>query len=187
MLSSVGFGAEPDHDRGDGHGGVVAVAELVIPGRDGPELFEAVEGPFDLVAVLVPVGVEVRWPAATRTTASTAGQHVVAFRDGVRDSARAQGPAVRPGTVGLIGGQVVEAFAGPSVACRPADADRVEQRHQFFGVCSLPGCDPGDQAAATSFGEQMQFGGQASSGAADPLCCPRFSWAEPPLRAPAAF
>jgi len=151
---------------------VVAVAELVIPGRDGPELLEAVEGPFDLVAVLVPVSVEYRWPAATRTTASTAGQDVVAFRDGVRDSARAQGPAVRPGTVGLVGSQVIESFAGPSVSGGPGDADGIEQCHQFFGVGSLTGCDPGDQAAAASFGEQMEFGGQASSGAADPLGCP---------------
>ena len=82
---------------------------------------------------------------------------------------------------------MIEAFTGPADSLWPVHADGVEQRHQFFGIGGLPGCDPGDQGPAASFGEQMQFGGQSSPGATDPLGCPRFDGAQPLLRAPAAF
>lgn len=41
--------AEPDHDGGDGYRGVVTVLQLVVPGGDGTELLEPLEGPPDLV------------------------------------------------------------------------------------------------------------------------------------------
>jgi hypothetical protein len=68
---------------------VVTVSELALPGRDGPELLEPVEGSFDLVAVLVLLGVEVRWPATT-SLGGPPGQDIIAFRDGVRDTACSQ-------------------------------------------------------------------------------------------------
>src|SRR3954452_1238591 len=90
--------AEPDHDRGDGDRGVVAVFELVVSGRDGSELLESVEGPFDLVAVLVPLGVEDGWSATTRAAAGTPGQDIIALLDGVRDAPGAQRTPVRLGS-----------------------------------------------------------------------------------------
>ena len=52
-------------------------------------------------------------------------------------------------------------------------------RDQFFGVRSLAGCDPFDQFAAVAFGEQMQFGGQAAAGSAEPLRCPGLAGLSP--------
>jgi hypothetical protein len=81
---------------------------------------------------------------------------------------------------------MVQAFTVSAAPAWPGYRDGVEQRDQFLGVGGLPGCEPGDQAAAASLGEQMQFGGRAAAGPADALGCPRLGRGQPPLRAPAA-
>jgi hypothetical protein len=140
----------------------------------------------DLVTVLVLVGVEVRRPAATRTLLGATSAYIIAFRDGVRDPPGPQRPPVRFRPVRLVRQQMIQPFTRPADATRPGNGDVVQQRHQLLGVGGLPGCEPFDQAAAASFGQQMQFGGQSSPRATHPLGCPRFGPAQPPLRAPAA-
>ena len=57
-------GPEPFADGGDVEGGLVADGELVVPGRDGAVALEPVDAAFHGVALLVPLGVEGRAPAA---------------------------------------------------------------------------------------------------------------------------
>jgi hypothetical protein len=81
--------AEPGLDGGYVNGGVVHVLAFVVAGRDGAELFELVERPFDGVALLVAVGVEGVRASAGRPAASPVGLLVGLLRDRCGDPAPA--------------------------------------------------------------------------------------------------
>jgi hypothetical protein len=86
---SSGEGAEPDVDRGDVQGGLVAQGELVIAGGDRSVLFEQVDAALHGVALPVDLGVERRWAASGRAAGEPVGLLVDLDRDGGGDLAAA--------------------------------------------------------------------------------------------------
>src|SRR3712207_6327182 len=95
-------------------GGLIVGGELVVPGGHSTPLLSPVEPALDLVAVLVPVGVEAGWPSAAGSLAGTVVALVGPLRNDRGDLPVAQRRSVGLRRVRLVGGHRFWALAGPT-------------------------------------------------------------------------
>jgi hypothetical protein len=78
---------------------VVADRELVVPGGDGPVLFEPADGPLNHIALAVAHRIHPRRPATAWSAPRPSGLLVGALGDGVGDPPLAQQPPAGGGAV----------------------------------------------------------------------------------------
>jgi hypothetical protein len=149
-------------------GGLVADGELVIAGGDGPVAFEPVDAAFDGVTLLVDVAVERGWPATAPASPLAVGDAVALFGDGAFDTALAQPGPVGAGPVGLVTQDPVRSAAGPARA-QAWYRNLVQDGGELGAVATLPGGDHDGQGFLALLNGQVDFGGQATAGPAQPM------------------
>lgn len=159
----LGSCSEPDHEGREGDGAEVDVGAFLVAGGDGAEAFEAVDGALDGVAFLVALAVEAGGPTASGTSVLAVSLLVETFGDGMPDSASSQVATVRPGRVGLVRQDMI----GPGA--RPADSgsghrDLLQHRLELGSVTVLSGCQDEREGPASSLGDEVNLGGESSSG-----------------------
>ena len=147
-------------------GGQVAVRALVVTRRDPPPGFQAVDTAFGDVALLVQLGVEVRWAPARGALLAAGGGLVLLDRDDRGDLAAAQVGTVRLRAVRLIGGDRARAGARAQRP-GPVDDQLVEYGDELRAVVGLARGQQQAQWAAAGLGGQMDLAGQPAAGASE--------------------
>lgn len=90
------------------------------------------------------------------------------FRNGVWNAASSQVTAVVPGCVGLVGQDVVRPSAWPP----DPDArhgNLVQDALELRAVAVMPWCQEEGKGPASSVGDEVDFGGESSTGASQAL------------------
>lgn len=137
---------------------MVGDLQFLVAGGDGPVLLEAVDQPFDPVALAVGGAVEA--DAAARFG-------LEAGDDGPNPSATQVGPD-RPARVALVADDTGGPAAG-SAAAGPLDAAPLQQRGDLRRLVALArGQDEADRLAA-ALGAEVELGREAAAGAAEGL------------------
>jgi hypothetical protein len=133
---------------------LVVGAPFFIAGGEAPELFQAVDEPFDFMAL--PIQGAIKGACSTLT----------AFT-GNRD-ADPMAPQVlpdRPTAVGLIAHQAVRAALGPAAA-RSLDRPRLQQGHHQGCLMALTSRQQQCHRLSVALGAQMNLGAEAALTAA---------------------
>jgi len=159
---------EPFVDGGDVDGGLVADGELVVAGGQGAVAFEPVDAALDGVPLFVDLAVEGGWPAPGPAPVFAVLDAVGLLGDSGRDTALTQVDTVRAGSVGLIAQDPVRAGAG-SPGPRPGHRDLVQDGRELRAVATLASGDHDGQRLLPLLGGQMDLGGQATAGPAEPV------------------
>ena len=149
-------------------GGLVADGELVVAGGQGAVAFEPVDAALDGVPLFVDLAVEGGWPAPGPAPVFAVLDAVGLLGDSGRDTALTQVDTVRAGSVGLIAQDPVRAGAG-SPGPRPGHRDLVQDGRELRAVATLASGDHDGQRLLPLLGGQMDLGGQATAGPAEPV------------------
>src|SRR4051794_13177123 len=116
----------------------IHVVALIVAGGHGPELLELVDAPLGGVALLVPLRVEVRWPATAGALRAPVGVLVGLTRDGRLDPATAQVAPIPAGGVRLVGQHPLRAHPRPA-GSGSRHPDAPQNRDELRAVAALPG------------------------------------------------
>ena len=171
--------SRPHQERCEGDGCPVGLGGLVVAGRDAAPLLEAVEAPFHHVAPLVELLVEDRRAPAPAAKPEPVADLVGSLGDGVADAPASQPSPDGPGAVALVAQDVGGPHAGPS-RTNAGHPDLLHHGGELGAVVGVPTRDREGERAAKGVAGQVDFAGQATSGASEAGA------AEPPFRAPAA-
>jgi len=154
--------------------------------------FQSVDSALHRVALLVVVLVEGWRPAASGAELLAVADLVGLLRDSAFDSASAQVGAVRAGSVGFVGADLVGPGAWSS-GTGAGDADAFEYGLELWAVVPVPGGDQQRQRLLPLFGRKVDLRGQTATGASEPVVirlgvdpAGRLALQIPFLRAPAA-
>ncbi len=167
----------PHQERCEGDGCLVGLGGFVVAGGDAAPLLQSVEAAFHDVAALVELFVEGRRAPAVAAAPEPVADLVGPLGDGVADAALSQPGADGFGAVALVAQDVGGPHAGPSWA----DAGYPYRLHhcgELGAVVGVAARDGEGERAAEGVAGEMDFAGQAASGASE---CPA-----PPFRAPDA-
>lgn len=156
---------------------------LLVAGRDAPPLLQAVDAPFDGVALLVSLAVEGWWPAASAASAEPVSALVCGDGDHGPDAALAKLFADGPGGVRLVSQDHIRPGAGPS--SRTGNPQAGHDLGEGRCVTGLSGGEDERERPAAGIGGEVDLRGRSAAGTADGVVA-GFAGRGPFLRAPAA-
>lgn len=158
--------SRPHQERGESDGCLVGLGGLVVPGGDAAPLLQTVEAAFDHVAPLVELLVKGGRAPALAAPPKAVAYLVGSFGDGVGDAPSPEPRADGSGAVALVAQYVGGTEAGPARA-DPWHPDRVHHGGELGAVVGVPAGDGEGKRSAQSVAGEVDFAGQAASGASE--------------------
>ncbi len=160
--------SKPDDEGCECDGAKVNVGAFLVAGGDGAEAFEAVDGAFDGVALLVALAVEDGGSTASGTSVLAVSLLVETFGDGVRDAASSQVAAVHPGRVCLVRQDTIGSGAR-SPGSGSGHRDLLQHPLQLGSVAVVSGCQDKAERSAAPVSDEVDLGGESTSGTSQTL------------------
>ena len=168
----TGQAAKPDPDRGHLYRPVEDRGTLVVAGRDRSVLLEQVDRPLHRVAVPVGHPVKGRGPATGRTFTAAVLTLVPGLGDARLDTAPAQMGSGGSAGVSLVRQEPIRAGTRPTHGAWQSQVGH--QGGEHTRIPALPRAGGQDKRALMLIGDQVDLGGQPTSGASQRLTPVRF-------------